>query len=259
MDEQTLRMEETGGAEESKTPLESGVTQDAGSMAAEAAAGPEAALDDDSRAAKVAVKPGAALDGGSMAAEAASGSEAALDDDSRAATATVKPGVTQDGGSRAAEAVAEPGAALDDDLVVVAANVESEAVEDAANHGEDSADNGTADGVLPEGGSTAEESEAAWRRRAEACAARAVLSEARAAAAMMGVPENRLDHAARLSDLSGIDPEDEGARERIARAVRVALAELPELIGGVGTGRATSPRRARHDAFERGFLGEQGR
>jgi hypothetical protein len=99
-------------------------------------------------------------------------------------------------------------------------------------------------------------SEAEWRRRAEGYALRAVFSEARAAAAAMGVPENRLDHVARLSDLSGIGPEEEGARERIAQAVRAVLRELPELHGGVGTGQATTARKPRRDAFERGFLGE---
>ena len=101
----------------------------------------------------------------------------------------------------------------------------------------------------------AESPEAVWRRRAEGYAVRAVFSEARASAAAMGVPENRLDNAAKLCDLSGIDPEDEGARARIAEAVRAVLRELPELRGGVGTGEAASPRRARRDAFERGFLG----
>jgi len=99
-------------------------------------------------------------------------------------------------------------------------------------------------------------SEAEWRRRAEGYALQVVFSEARAAAATLGVPECRLDHVARLSDLSGIGPEDDGARERIARAVRAVLKELPELRGGVGTGQATTPRRPRRDAFERGFLGD---
>ena len=104
-----------------------------------------------------------------------------------------------------------------------------------------------------EGG--AEAPEVVWRRRAEGYAVRAMFSEARATAAAMGVPENRLDHAAKLCDLSGIDPEDEGAQARIAEAMRAVLRELPELRGGVGTGEAASPRRARRDAFERGFLG----
>jgi hypothetical protein len=111
----------------------------------------------------------------------------------------------------------------------------------------------TADSADAAGG--AEAPEAVWRRRAEGYAVRAVFSEARAAAAVMGVPENRLDHAAKLCELSGIDPEDEGARARIAEAVRAVLRELPELRGGVGTGAAASPRKARRDAFERGFLG----
>jgi hypothetical protein len=98
--------------------------------------------------------------------------------------------------------------------------------------------------------------EAEWKRQAEGYALRAVFSEARAAAAAMGVPENRLDHVAKLSDLSGVDPEDGEARVRVAKAVRAVLKELPELCGGVGTGQVTAPRRSHRDAFERGFLGE---
>ena len=99
-------------------------------------------------------------------------------------------------------------------------------------------------------------SEAEWKRRAEGYALRAVFSEARAAAAVMGVPENRLDHVAKLSDLSGIGLEEEGARERIAAAVRAVLKELPEVRRGVGTGQMTNKRKFRRDPFERGFLGE---
>ena len=99
-------------------------------------------------------------------------------------------------------------------------------------------------------------SEVKWKRRADGYALQAVFSEARAAAAVMGVPENRLDHVARLADLSGIGPEEEGARERVAAAVRAVLKELPEVRGGVGTGQATAKRKPRRDPFERGVLGE---
>ncbi len=92
-------------------------------------------------------------------------------------------------------------------------------------------------------------------RRAEDCARRAVEGEARAAAALLGVPENRLGRVAKHADLSGIDPADGEARAKIVRAVRAVLAEFPEL-GGAGTGSATPVARIRRDAFARGFLGE---
>ncbi len=92
-------------------------------------------------------------------------------------------------------------------------------------------------------------------RRAEACAARAVLAEARAAAAALGVKEARLDYAAKLAELGDIDPEEEDARSKIASAVREVLRTVPELMGGAGTGQTARARRPRRDAFERGFLG----
>ncbi len=109
---------------------------------------------------------------------------------------------------------------------------------------------GIKEAVIEDGGS-----EAAWKRRAEGYALRAVFSEARAAASAMGVPEDRLDQVARISDLSGIDPEDGKACGRIRDAVRAVLREHPALRGGVGTGQASAPRRPQRDAFERGFLG----
>ena len=91
--------------------------------------------------------------------------------------------------------------------------------------------------------------------RAEGFARQAVEGEARAAAALLGVPEKRLGHVAKLAALSGIDPADGEARVKIGRAVRAVLAEFPEL-GGAGTGRAAPVARIRRDAFARGFLGE---
>lgn len=131
------------------------------------------------------------------------------------------------------------------------ARVGSAAGSDKPSDDADAGETETKEAVIEGGGSEAE-----WKRRAEGYAMRAVFSEARAAAAAMGVPENRLDHVARLSDLSGIDPEDGKAQGRIEEAVRAVLREHPELRGGVGTGQATVPRKARRDAFERGFLGE---
>ena len=98
--------------------------------------------------------------------------------------------------------------------------------------------------------------EAEWKRRALDYAARAVFSEARAAAGALGVPENRLDYAARLADAAGIDLENPDARERIARAVQAVLRDVPELRGCAGTGRAAVARRPRREAFERGFMGD---
>jgi len=98
--------------------------------------------------------------------------------------------------------------------------------------------------------------EAEWRRRLEAYAAKAAFSEARAAAAALGVPENRLDYAARLANAADIDPEQPGAREAIAAAVQRVLTDVPELRGGAGTGQNRGARRFRRDAFERGFMGD---
>ena len=100
-----------------------------------------------------------------------------------------------------------------------------------------------------------EDREAVLLERAERYAARAVLSEARATAALMGVPENRLDDIAKLCELSGIDPEEAGTRARIVEMVRDALNRVPGLRCGSGTGSTVSPRKPRRDAFERGFLG----
>lgn len=96
---------------------------------------------------------------------------------------------------------------------------------------------------------------AALIQRAESYARRAVEGEARAAAALLGVPEERIGVVLKLADLSGIDPADGEARAKVGRAVRVALAEVPEL-GGAGTGSVTQVPRKRRDAFARGFLGE---
>lgn len=100
-----------------------------------------------------------------------------------------------------------------------------------------------------------EDREAELSKRVERYAARAVLSEARAAAALMGVPADRLDDVAKLCELSGIDPEEDSARAKIAGAVRGALGRMTGLTGGAGTGSAVATQRPRRDAFERGFLG----
>jgi hypothetical protein len=98
--------------------------------------------------------------------------------------------------------------------------------------------------------------EAEWQRRLEAYAAKAVFSEARAAAAALGVPENRLDYAARLADTAGVDSEAPDARTANAAAVQKVLKDVPELLGGAGTGRTLGARRPRRGAFERGFMGD---
>ncbi len=130
--------------------------------------------------------------------------------------------------------------------------------EESAGEAEESAGKpGGADSPEEESAGEAgmESTEAQWKRRAEVYAARAVFSEARAAAAQLGVPENRLDRVAKLADTSGIDPEQPDAQGRIARAVRAVIRDLPELSGGAGTGTIARARRPRLDAFERGFLG----
>ena len=165
------------------------------------------------------------------------------------------------GGSVGAEGLARvevPAAAEERTLVCLSAATKQKTKVGAI----DGAEEPTQDDAAAGGRESAEAAEdgggleAEWKRRADGYALRAVFSEARAAAAVMGVPENRLDHVARLADLSGIGPEEEGAGERIAAAVRAVLKELPEVRGGVGTGQATNKRKFRRDPFERGFLGE---
>jgi len=123
-------------------------------------------------------------------------------------------------------------------------------------------ENAAPEAGAPEGDGMDSPSEAGFRaerealiRRAEDYARRAVEGEARAAAALLGVPEKRLGLVAKLADLSGIDPADGEARAKVIRAVRAVLAEVPEL-GGAGTGSAAPVSRKRRDAFARGFLGE---
>lgn len=123
-------------------------------------------------------------------------------------------------------------------------------------------ENAAPEAGAPEGEGMDSPSEAGFRaerealiRRAEDYARRAVEGEARAAAALLGVPEKRLGLVAKLADLSGIDPADGEARAKVIRAVRAVLAEVPEL-GGAGTGSAAPVSRKRRDAFARGFLGE---
>jgi hypothetical protein len=87
--------------------------------------------------------------------------------------------------------------------------------------------------------------------------ARIRTAEGRAAAAVMGVAQGRLDYAVQLAGLDEIDIDDPGAGEKIAEAIGALLDKLPEFKGGAGTGTVGAhPRRSvRKDAFERGFTG----
>ncbi len=172
-------------------------------------------------------------------------------------TGAAAPGTASENG----EAVASPewiaGAAAEDEEAAVAPEgIAVEAADGAKAMPEADA---------PEGDGMDESGEAGGDRfraerealilRAEGYARQAVEGEARAAAALLGVPEKRLGHVAKLAALSGIDPADGEARAKIGRAVRAVLVEFPEL-GGAGTGRAAPVSRIRRDAFARGFLGE---
>lgn len=87
---------------------------------------------------------------------------------------------------------------------------------------------------------------------------RALQAELRGAAAIAGVPKERIPYVLRLADTSGIDLTADDADAKIAAAIDRVLSDLPELRGGaVGTGSAGNFARKPNqqlDPFLQGFM-----
>ena len=58
----------------------------------------------------------------------------------------------------------------------------------------------------------------------------------RTAAALAGVPKERIPYVMRMADATGLDPTAADAEERYQQAIDKVLADVPELRGGAGTG-----------------------
>ena len=99
-----------------------------------------------------------------------------------------------------------------------------------------------------------------YKAQAADFAARVVQAEARTALAGLGVPAARLDAALKVADLSGINPIDAKAGEKIAAAAAKVLELVPEFKAqpaGAGTGPtvATPRKPGALDDFQRGYMG----
>lgn len=68
--------------------------------------------------------------------------------------------------------------------------------------------------------------------------ARAVQAELRTAAALAGVPKERIPYVLRMCDTEGIDLDAADAQDKLDAAVAKVLEAVPELRGGAGTGSA---------------------
>ena len=66
--------------------------------------------------------------------------------------------------------------------------------------------------------------------------ARAVQAELRTAAALAGVPKERIPYVLRLCDTEGIDLDAADAQDKLDAAVAKVLEAVPEMRGGAGTG-----------------------
>ena len=58
----------------------------------------------------------------------------------------------------------------------------------------------------------------------------------RTAAALSGVPKERIPYVMRMADVTGLDPTAADAAEHYQQAIDKVLADVPELRGGAGTG-----------------------
>ncbi|MGN1370188.1 MAG: hypothetical protein ACI4WX_15060 [Aristaeellaceae bacterium] len=58
----------------------------------------------------------------------------------------------------------------------------------------------------------------------------------RTAAALAGVPKERIPYVMRMADVTGLDPTAADAAEHYQQAIDKVLADVPELRGGAGTG-----------------------
>ena len=66
--------------------------------------------------------------------------------------------------------------------------------------------------------------------------ARAMQAELRTAAALAGVPKERIPYVLRMCDTEGIDLDAADAQDKLDAAVAKVLEAVPELCGGAGTG-----------------------
>lgn len=66
--------------------------------------------------------------------------------------------------------------------------------------------------------------------------ARAMQAELRTAAALAGVPKERIPYVLRMCDTEGIDLDAADAQDKLDAAVAKVLEAVPELRGGAGTG-----------------------
>lgn len=81
-------------------------------------------------------------------------------------------------------------------------------------------------------------------------------AKAEAKAAALGVKPERLKHAVRMAELGGIDPMADDADGKIGEKLQAIVTEMPELLGGTGTGASGAFRRQENkpvDPFEKGF------
>lgn len=84
-------------------------------------------------------------------------------------------------------------------------------------------------------------------------------AKAEAKAAALGVKPERLKYALRMAELAGIDPMADDADGKIGEKLQAIVTDMPELIGGGGTGSSGAFRRQgtkpEEDAFTRGLKG----
>ena len=81
-------------------------------------------------------------------------------------------------------------------------------------------------------------------------------AKAEAAAATLGVKPERIKHAVRMAELSGIDPMTDAADATIGEKLQAVIAAIPEMLGSSGTGSSGAFRRqdtTTIDPFSKGF------
>lgn len=72
----------------------------------------------------------------------------------------------------------------------------------------------------------------------------------RTAAALAGVPKERIPYVMRMADVTGLDPTAADAAEHYQQAIDKVLADVPELRGGAGTGSTGNFARKPVDAVD---------
>ena len=81
-----------------------------------------------------------------------------------------------------------------------------------------------------------EEQETPLTERLAAMQAKLGEYQLRTAAALAGVPKERIPYVMRMADVTGLDPTAADAAEHYQQAIDKVLADVPELRGGAGTG-----------------------